>query len=249
MHSSRLIETRALLTGEYQSLTEFDRRVNHELDKAIRKIEAKKESYASMDEESLTNVIELALGMAGIDARAGTQINGEVDLVATHGELKWILEAKIFNSYVSAIEGMLQLSTRYSIGDENNSHGAVLLYVKSGDLHGKLNVLRDKYSQGISDSNGQPILENLECKDCDLGVLSFITTHKHYASGLPFTVRHRGVSLLFDPQDKSGKNRKRTSTETYFDTSIPDSIPPLDNLSDEDCSKDGWLSELLVKAS
>ena len=194
-------------------------------------------------------MIEMALEMAGIDAKAGTQINGEVDLVATHGELKWILEAKIFNSYVSAIEGMLQLSTRYSIGDEKNSHGAVLLYVKSGDLYGKLNVLRGRYSEGISDTNGQPILENLECKDCDLGVLSFITTHKHYASGLPFTVRHRGVSLLFDPQDKSGKNRNKASTETNFDTSVPGSIPPLEDLSDEDRGKDGWLSHLLANAS
>jgi hypothetical protein len=245
--SSRLIELRARITGEYETFENFDRRVNRELDKVIQLIENKKESYADFGEEALTNVIQVGLAMADFDAQCGTTINGEVDLVVRHGPLEWILEAKIFTSYIAAVEGMLQLATRYSTGNDYNTHGAVLLYIKAGDLYGKLKELRNRYALGIVDSKGDKIFKNMRCKDCNLSRLSFITEHEHYSSGLPYTVRHRGVSLLFDPQDTSGKKRQKPSTLEPFDEQFPESLPPWQESTFDRRGHDGWLTELITQ--
>lgn len=195
----------------YQDHDTFIQRVNHHIDIASKLVSEVRHLAHTESEDAITARLYQYLTGEGMKVGIGNCSSGEVDLCIKHGPYKWVGEAKIFNSLTAAIEGMLQLSTRYTTGHGDESHCGVLLYVKTNTLRKKITALKTRYTI-LSDLFSDILVNN--CKTCNQAL---ITQHSHVSSGDPFTVRHKFVNLYFHPEDKSGRINKTDYGNIDFD--------------------------------
>ncbi|WP_223466789.1 hypothetical protein [Pseudomonas sp. GL-RE-26] len=147
-------------------------------------------------EDRLTlEILSILRGM-GYAAGHETKIGGHTDLsVRGKNNYLWIGEAKIHGSYDYLFQGFQQLCTRYTTGDTNQDCGALIIYIKNKNCAAVVKEWRERITaQGLT---------NLSISDCeDRPDFVFHTTHTHERSGTPFNVKHIGISLYFNPQDK-----------------------------------------------
>lgn len=197
--------------GSYQDQDTFIHRVNHHIDIASKEV-SKFRQYAHLEsEDAITSRLYTYLKGQGMKVGVGNCSSGEVDLCIEHGKYKWVGEAKIFNSLTAAIEGMLQLSTRYTTGHGDENNCCVLLYVKASTLRKKYNSLKAHYID-LND-----LFSDISVRDCLNCNQALITEHSHISSGDTFIVRHKFINLYFRPNDKSGRNNKTVYGNIDFD--------------------------------
>jgi hypothetical protein len=180
------------------SYDEFVETLYDNIDKAIGKLEQNPQFYEEAEEDKITHEIANMLSMAGYDARQGETNGGNIDLTVKgyKSAWSWIGEAKIYKTIDNLREGFLQLSTRYRTASPVHAKAGILAYIKRKDAAGCLKVWLDEIS-----TMG---LDEFSVAQCGRrGALSFYTTHKHEASGLPIQVRHSAISLYHLPKDRS----------------------------------------------
>ncbi|ANJ93398.1 hypothetical protein [Serratia plymuthica] len=147
-------------------------------------------------EDRLTTDIIGFFRARGYQAGHDELIGGHTDLVIRKEGYMWLGEAKIHSSYDYLKQGFEQLCSRYSSGTNNNKNGGLLIYIRNNDAASVIT----EWTQRLNDA----ALENYSYSPCGKRQgLSFYSTHKHARSGLPYRVRHLGIVLGFDPQDKN----------------------------------------------
>lgn len=147
------------------------------------------------DEDGLTIQVCGLLTSSGIQATHNAAVGGHCDVVvdAKYGFL-WLAEAKKHSSYAWLDKGFKQLSTRYSTGNRGQDHGEVLIYCFVQDAKAMLEKWKDELVVRNSDVTVS--------EDEDGNPLTFQSIHKHECSGLDFYVRHKVVTLYWNPKDK-----------------------------------------------
>jgi len=172
-----------------------------DLDEIILDTEQNPDLYSPTDKEDrLTIEIKKQLRCMGYDALHDFKIGGHADLVVRLKAYIWIGEAKIHRNYEYLWQGFQQLFTRYSTGEWNQKDGGLIIYIFQNNLAGIM-------------KKWQEYLLKQELPDCDLKACptrpqAFFSSHIHPKSGTSFRVKHMPIMLHFNPQDKSGKNRK-----------------------------------------
>lgn len=159
------------------------------------------------DEDSITLHVVGRLKSRGYIAAHSGNVGGAVDIVIDSKNLKfqWLGEAKIYDSSSYIMEGFLQLATRYSVAKPGRDHGGLLIYMRDHDSVGHYMDLWRRYLVRKGAEKGVHGLCHFECP---LDSLSFLTTHEHQSTGLPYSIRHKPFILADNPQDKSGKKRR-----------------------------------------
>lgn len=165
------------------------------LDYACNELETNRHKKQGLDEDQLTIEICSFLNGLGFQAAHDQQIGGHCDIVIRGKELfLWLAEAKKHNAYDWLDKGFKQLSTRYSTGVLGQDNGEVIVYCFNKDAKTMLMKWRVELQSRNKDvkiqlnKDGNPLL--------------FSSSHKHEASGLDFHVRHKAVSLYWQPEDK-----------------------------------------------
>lgn len=174
-----------------------------EIDRVICQIQENLELRQNDKEDRLTIDIRDQLRSLGYGAEHDTKIGGHVDLIVRKDNLLWLGEAKVYRGENYLWEGFQQLTTRYSTGDFNQNSGGLLIYIFADDAQ----TIMGKWQTYLLNKN----LPNYSCKSCEPRSLAFISSHRHERSGQPFHVKHIPVLLHFDPKDKSGRQRKKSS--------------------------------------
>ncbi|QKV19477.1 hypothetical protein [Oricola thermophila] len=128
----------------------------------------------------------------GLNAAHDTQYGGHCDIIVEgRNEFLWIGEAKIHSSYSWLEKGMHQLSTRYSTGLQGQDTGEILIYTYDKRLDRILKAWRERLIELVPD---------IEVDEIDMEKLIFRSTHIHENTGRLFRVRHKGITLHFDPK-------------------------------------------------
>ncbi|MDT4845296.1 hypothetical protein FQZ97_792810 [compost metagenome] len=147
------------------------------------------------DEDGLTVQVCNMLTHSGIDAIHNASVGGHCDVVIKgKSDFLWLAEAKKHSDYAWLDKGFKQLSTRYSTGNPGQDHGEILIYCFVQDAKKMLEKWKDEL-----------VVRNSYVVVSDDGIgnsLTFQSKHKHECSGLDFYVRHKVVSLYWDPKDK-----------------------------------------------
>ena len=167
--------------------------VQQAIDYACRELETNRHMKQKRSEDQLTVEICSMLRMAGIQAAHDEQICGHCDIVIRGKDsFLWLAEAKKHDAYEWLNKGFLQLSTRYSSGTPGQDNGDILIYCFAQDAAAML----AKWRQELQDRN-----EGVTANNSNWGSpLAFCSTHKHEASGLNFTTRHKAVVLYWNPK-------------------------------------------------
>jgi hypothetical protein len=143
----------------------------------------------SEDEISIDFVSHLKA--MGFQASHDTQYGGHCDVIVEgKDEFLWIAEAKIHTSYAWLEKGMAQLSTRYSTGLEGQDCGEILIYTYSP----RLDLIMKEWKKRLAAA-----VAEIEVDELDNDRLIFRSNHVHEKTGRPFRVRHKGVTLHFQP--------------------------------------------------
>lgn len=168
--------------------------VNKAIDYACNQLELSKNKKQGLGEDQITVDICNMLITAGFDASHDLNVGGHCDIVIKGKDhFLWLAEAKEHNAYGWLDKGFRQLSTRYSTGVFGQDHGAVIIYCYVADAASMLEKWRTKLIEKNADVTTE--------KSSDGNPLHFSSLHKHVSSGLPFHVRHKAVSLHWNPTD------------------------------------------------
>lgn len=144
-------------------------------------------------EDEISIEIVSMLKSMGFNASHDTQYGGHCDIIVEgRKEFLWIGEAKIHTSYSWLEKGMKQLTTRYSTGLDGQDTGEVLIYTYAPRL--------DKILQNWKE-NLEELVPGIDIDEIDLDKLIFRTTQIHENTGRPFRIRHKGITLHFEPKD------------------------------------------------
>ncbi|QXG33666.1 hypothetical protein [Pseudomonas viridiflava] len=172
-------------------VTAIQRSVDFACNKLVKHRNKKKEG----DEDGLTVQVCDMLASSGIDAIHNASVGGHCDVVIKgKSDFLWLAEAKKHSDYAWLDKGFKQLSTRYSTGNPGQDHGDILIYCFVQDAKAML----EKWKDELIYRNTQVVVSD----DGIIKTLTFKSTHKHECSGLDFYVRHKVVSLYWDPKDK-----------------------------------------------
>lgn len=169
--------------------------IQRSVDFACNKLVKHRNKKDKDDEDGLTVQICDMLVHSGIEAIHNASVGGHCDVVIkAKSDFLWLAEAKKHSDYTWLNKGFKQLSTRYSTGNPGQDHGEILIYCFVQDAKSMLEkwkdelVFRNPYVLVSEDGIGNS--------------LTFQSKHKHECSGLEFYVRHKVVSLYWDPKDK-----------------------------------------------
>jgi hypothetical protein len=172
-----------------------------DLDQIIDIIQENRELRQDDSEDRLTIEIVGHLKMLSYNASHDAKIGGHVDIFVQKKSFKWLGEAKIYGGPAYLWQGFQQLCTRYSTGDVNQNNGGIVIYFKYGNAR--------NFMQEWNDNLSAKNLSNFMTYPCKNRPLIFYSEHTHSVSGDIYTVRHIPILLCFDPQDKSGKAKKK----------------------------------------
>lgn len=175
--------------------SDFVRLVNKAVDMSLRRMAENPELRKERTEDELTIELITLLRQLSFDASHEAKVGGHCDItIRGHSDYAWLAEAKRHTQgYDWIFKGFQQLNTRYSTGLPQHDHGGLIIYMYSSDTR----LLMSRWQTHLAAN--QP---GIAINQCDMNPLSFISTHKHERSGLPYQVRHIPLSLHFNPQDK-----------------------------------------------
>lgn len=184
-----------------ETYDEFIQVLYKDIDKIIHQLQENPELLQNDTEDRLTLTIVNNLLNMGYNALHEPKIGGHVDLAVAKGNFKWLGEAKIHHDYEYLWQGFQQLTTRYSTGDDNQSDGGLLIYIKVKDAKQVI----EKWQEHLTSKN----LPGYSIRQCEAKSTCFFSIHIHQRSGRDFKVRHMPVILHFSPQDKSAQKSRK----------------------------------------
>ncbi len=189
-----------------------------DIDDGLRALERNPELRQKDSEDRLTIELVNFLRARSYNATHESKHGGKVDILVEHLDrgFTWLGEAKIHSSYEYLFQGFQQLCTRYSQGTPDSNRGGLIAYVFGKNCGAVMELWKERLP-GFSE-------QKLEFSPCSTSraPFSFITTHLHPSSGLPYTVRHMGVVLHFTPKDKSAARRAPRKAAKKASASTPD---------------------------
>ncbi len=180
---------------------EFIDELYKDIDNIVFSKEENPELYEQDTEDRITIDIKNTLRILGYDASHEAKVGGHADLLVRKNKFLWIGEAKIHRSYDYLWQGFQQLTTRYSTGDCNQKDGGLLIYIRNENAK---NVM-DSWQLHLSSKE----LPDYSSNPCLKRKLAFFSSHKHQRTGEPFRVKHIGMTLYFNPKDKSAIKHRR----------------------------------------
>jgi len=133
-----------------------------------------------------------ALKAMGFQASHDTQYGGHCDVVIEGKcDFLWIAEAKIHSSYDWLLSGFEQLDQRYSTGLPGQDAGEIIIYCFGARLDRVMSewetrLVGARPDVSIDRSVTEPLLRR--------------STHTHKATGGKFRIRHKGITLYFNPK-------------------------------------------------
>jgi hypothetical protein len=169
--------------------------INKAIDKSFRAMAENPELRKDRKEDELTIELVTLLKQLEIDARHEEKVGGHCDVtIRGPNGYAWLGEAKRHNRGLDWLfQGFQQLNTRYSTGLPEHSKGGMIIYTYSADLAGQMTEWGDYLAKNQ---------DGLALSACPVNQLSFLSTHKHERSGLPYEIRHIPLSLYWNPKDK-----------------------------------------------
>lgn len=188
-----------LLMPDY---SEFVRIVNRAIDISLRRMAENPELRKDRKEDELTIELVTLLRQIDIDAHHEAKVGGHCDItIRGHSDYLWLAEAKRDNQGIDWLyQGFQQLNTRYSTGLPQHDQGGMILYLYSPNILARMNI----WQHHLGETH-----QGIAFTACDNNPLSFISTHTHERSGLPYRVRHIPLSLHFEPKEKAQKVAKK----------------------------------------
>jgi hypothetical protein len=168
---------------------------------AVHRLEQNPQHYREEHEDATTQrLLDILFGMS-YTASHDMQSGGNVDVTIefTQKRMRWIGEAKRFNSVSDMRAGYLQLATRYTpgAGAVDSAYGGLIGYLRRKNAAGCMDTWKSHFATEVeTDAKFEPCSRR--------GSLGFISETSHQALGIPFKVWHLCVVLYFQPQDKSG---------------------------------------------
>lgn len=169
--------------------------IQRSVDFACNKLVKHRNKKKKGDEDGLTVQVCDMLSSSGIDAIHNASVSGHCDVVIKgKSDFLWLAEAKKHSDYAWLDKGFKQLSTRYSTGNPGQDHGDILIYCFVQDAK----TMLEKWKDELVFRNAYVSVS----EDTIVKSLTFKSKHKHECSGLDFYVRHKVVSLYWDPKDK-----------------------------------------------
>jgi hypothetical protein len=192
-----------LFVADYPTFVEI---INRAIDTSFRRMAENPELRKSRSEDELTIELINLLKQNDIDAHHEAKVGGHCDItVRGPNDFAWLAEAKRHSKgYPWLYQGFQQLNTRYSTGLPQHDKGGLIIYTYRPNT---LDQMR-KWSDYL-----QANQKGLVVSPYGADPLSFLSTHQHERSGLPYEVRHIPLSLYFAPKDKAkvAKTRKKKS--------------------------------------
>lgn len=154
----------------------------------------------SEDDISVT-LVSMLVGM-GLSATHDTQYGGHCDIVIeSRDNFLWIAEAKLDKDLPWLEKGFQQLDTRYSTGLSGQDAGEMLIYCRKPNI---VAIMSDWLAHM---STARP---DVAFRDNDPPLLDVKrSSHTHKATGGSFRVRHKLISVYFEPQDRVSPVKKR----------------------------------------
>ena len=180
------------------SYEEFVDTLYEDINDIVRDLEENPELQKPISEDRLTIQIRNGLRRLGYAADHETKVGGHADLIVKHDNWLWLGEAKVHNDYGWLLKGFHQLTTRYAVGRDYSSQGALIIYVTGKNTAGVMNKWAGHLVEHV-DGGWELSTDH----DIESPHLTFFSKHKHERSGLDFRVKHIPVSLYFEPRDKS----------------------------------------------
>ena len=182
-----------LFVSDYATFVEI---INRAIDIAFRRMAENPELRKKRSEDELTIELINLLKQNDIDAHHEAKVGGHCDVtIRGPDDFSWLAEAKRHTKGNPWLyQGFQQLNTRYSTGLPQHDKGGLVIYTyKPNTLDQML-----KWSVYLQANH-----KGLTVSPYGADPLSFISTHTHERSGLPYEVRHIPLSLYFAPKDKA----------------------------------------------
>lgn len=152
---------------------------------------------ASLDENGLTYQFVKALKQMAFEASLDATVGGHCDLVVRYGDrYMWLAEAKIYTGYQWLAKGYLQLTTRYSTGEEGQDRGGLLIYFKKGNAPSVMS----EWSRQLTGRKSKRNNATVSVAPNTPPASSFSSIQKHHRSGRDYCVKHFAVSIVWDPE-------------------------------------------------
>jgi hypothetical protein len=162
------------------------------IDRTAARMTMSRQNFQDLSEDTLTQVMISNLQSVGFFAEHDTQHGGHVDISVQEPAdgYAWIAEVKIFKSYGWLLKGFDQLLHRYIPGLEGKDRGELIVYSFAPRIDEMMNKWRDHLR------NSREGTEIVEGNNTTVWRSSSI----HEAEGREMKVRHKGISLYFDPK-------------------------------------------------
>ncbi len=173
---------------------------------AVHRLEQNPQHYIDEHEDATTQrLLDILYGMT-YTASHDMQSGGNVDITIefTQKRLRWIGEAKRFNSVGDMRAGYLQLATRYTpgAGSTTAAYGGLIGYLRRKDAAACMNGWKSHFGTQVeTTATFEPCARR--------GELGFVSETSHQVLGIPFRVWHLCIALYFQPLDKSGLASKK----------------------------------------
>jgi hypothetical protein len=212
LHPTYARVVQRMLVASYPAFVDL---LHKDIDACVGILEEDPGARGESGEDFLTTEIAGMLRCMSYDARREERVGGHADLVVRHAQgYLWVCEAKVHGAYDHLLQGFNQLVTRYSLGTPNCDLGGVLIYIRNKNAAAV--VANWKTHLTVHGGPGL-VFETCNARDD----LAFYSTHNHERTGRPFKIRHMGVVLNFDPQDKAQPSTAGTGSHASA------SAPPL----------------------
>lgn len=198
----------ALMERKYpESYQAFIDRIYTDIRHIASQLEAAKNYYNGHSEDALTMYIVSNLRSMCYAAEHDANQGGRVDIKIEKPPYKWLAEAKLWScGYTNLEDGFLQLTTRYSNGNTDENHGAMIVYI-SNDYTTKHVV--EGWRTRIEEVAGTGDFPDASTADGPTNCQFLCTLPSHPSSGEEYYVRNFIINLSHNPKDRKVRTSRR----------------------------------------
>lgn len=165
--------------------------IEGQISRAFRHMETNPKFLYEKSEDEITDVLRIALQMAGVPAEHDSMEGGHADVVIKSLHYKWIAEAKVKDDrgYDWLWEGFMQLTERYATNTAGCNKSGFLVYVKQRNCRMAMERWR-AFLQKVDEYD----FTFVERDSFDFG-----SSHIHTRMGTNCDVSHLCLSIYHDP--------------------------------------------------
>jgi len=188
-HETSKIHFGCLLAETYDDWVSV---VHQALDLTLRTMSENPELRKERKEDEITIEVVGNLRKYPIEVEHDAKVGGHTDfLVRGENGYAWLAEAKKYTSNSWIHQGYQQLTTRYGNPTPVSNRGAIIIYSYDDRLDRTMDSWRDYLSAKEPSAT---------CAAIGPDRISFASSQAHARNGMPYEIRHVGLSLYFDPK-------------------------------------------------